>query len=100
MGCIFSLIGSFIEIVYEELMCMIIPEWKMDEKTRHGLEFAVTLFSVMLFFCIGIGVILYFNKDSGLQSASPYFIKIPLIIIVTQIALGIVVRILKRKKNK
>ncbi len=95
MGCIFSLIGSFFEVIYEELVCMIIPEWKMNEKTRHGLELAVTLFSVMLVFCIGIGVILYFNKDPGLQSASPYFIKIPLIIIVTQIILGIVVRIIK-----
>lgn len=100
MGCIFSLIGSFFEVVYEELMCMIIPEWKMDEKTRCGLEFAVTLFSVVLIFCIGIGVILHFNNAPDLQSASPYFIKIPLIIIVTQIALGFVVRILKQKKNK
>lgn len=99
MGCLFLPIDFLYEMVYQELMLMIIPDWKVSELTKFIFEMVITVFSALLMLAIFLGIILLLNDEPEARTVGRYMIGIPIAIIIAQIVLGIVVRIISKKKK-
>ncbi len=83
-------------ILCTELMCLIIPNKKLNEKQKNIISFIVHIFTGILLVLIFIGIILQFNIES-LAMIGKYLIFIPLGIIALQSILGIIIKIASKR---
>ncbi len=111
MGCLFkllffpfTLLFDVIELIFEEilegwftLMCWIVPERHLGKKTRIALKIIIGILSFALFLIFIIGVL-----GAALTEATVMdlwkLIFIPLGISILQIFVGLIVRVIARKK--
>lgn len=100
MGCLFELFGELVVDGYVELMSLVLPRKKLGRKARSVLELVVEIFSILLLVCILFGAIQCFETDPWERMVGKYMVWIPVGIIVSQIALGIVVRVIAGKRSK
>lgn len=105
MGCliegifefIFEVIGESILYGYLYLMKLILPEKFLNEKLKAVLKVIVIIFSVILLCCIFLGLIALLDEDT--KEIGRYMVYIPLAISGVQILLGIILRIVAKKRK-
>lgn len=103
MGCLIEFIveivfGSMIE-GYFYLMTLIAPERSPNQKTRNAIMVFATAIAGILFVVLFIGIFISLSDDAYTKMIGRYMVFIPLAIILIQILLGIILRlIVKRKK--
>lgn len=100
MGCLFELFGELVVDGYVELMCLILPRKKISKTARFVLELVVEIFSILLLLCVLFGIFQCFETDPWERMVGKYMVWIPVGIIVSQIGLGIVARVLAKKRSK
>lgn len=81
------------------LMEWIIPERFISRKFRLILKIIVRVFSVVLFLTVVLGVLAVISDDSYETQIGRYMIFIPLGISAFQILVGVIVRLLTKKKG-
>lgn len=109
MGCLFELIGEIVmelitELVlsgYIKLMCMIVPEKDLSEKTREKIKKTVTKISAVLLSVLIAGFILMLlaNTVPVLGTLGKILFYCSLTVICSQIILGILMKIINKKSN-
>ena len=108
MGCVIEcLIEIFAEIFLEiilygwfSLMQLIVPKRYFNDRLERIIKIIVGIITVLLFIGIIIGIIFILLDDIGLQELGFYLFIISLGVSIAQIAAGIIVRILVKKKEK
>lgn len=101
MGCLLfplELIGDAIIDGYIYLMEMIVPEKVLGKGMRIALKIIVGIFTVLLLFMMLLGLIALWSEDKDTRELGKYMVFIPLGISVLQIALGIIVRMITKRK--
>lgn len=111
MGCLFkllflpfTLLFDVIELIFEEilegwfiLMCWIVPTRHLGQKSRVAIKIIIGIFSFALFLIFTIGVLgAALTEATVMDLWKPIFI--PLGISILQIAVGLIVRLIARKK--
>lgn len=103
MGCLLELL---LEVIFEGviggyfyLMTLIAPEKASNPKVRNALKtIAVTVAGILLVVLV-IGIFASFSVDAQVKAAGKYMVLIPLIIILTQMVLGILLRLIVKRKQ-
>jgi hypothetical protein len=111
MGCLFkllflpfTLLFDVIELIFEEilegwftLMCWIVPTRHLGQKSRVAIKIIIGIFSFALFLIFTIGVLgAALTEATVMDLWKPIFI--PLGISILQITVGLIVRVIARKK--
>ena len=102
MGCLFFPLELLVDGIIEGwfyLMEWVIPERYITRTFRIVLKVIVWIFSALLFLIMGLGVFAIISPDPYTHLIGKYMIFIPLGISAVQIALGIIVRIISKKKK-
>ena len=102
MGCLLFPLELLIDGIIEGwfyLMEWIIPEKYLSCTFRVVLKVLVWIFSGLLLFTMLLGIFAVISSDPDTHLLGKYMIFIPLGISAVQIILGIVVRIISKKKN-
>ena len=102
MGCLLFPLELLIDGIIEGwfyLMEWIIPEKYLSRTFRVIFKVLVWIFSGLLLFTMLLGIFAVISSDPDTHLLGKYMIFIPLGISAVQIILGIVVRIISKKKN-
>ena len=102
MGCLFfplELLGNAIIEGWFFLMEWIIPERYFSRTFRAVLRVLVWVFSALLLFAMLLGVFALISDDIYVRQIGRYMLFIPLGISAAQISLGIIVRIVSKRKK-
>ena len=102
MGCLFFPLELLVDAIIEGwfyLMEWIIPERYITRTVRIVLKVFVWILSSLLFVIMFLGVFAIISPDPDIHLLGKYMIFIPLGISVIQILLGIIVRIISKKKK-
>ena len=102
MGCLFfplELLGDAIIEGWFFLMEWIIPERYLSRTFRTVLTILVWVFSALLLFVMLLGVFALISEDIYVKQIGRYMFFVPLIISAVQIAFGIIVRIVSKRKK-
>lgn len=109
MGCLFELIELIVEILvdgffelivhgYLKLMSLIVPNKTISDDTKYRLEIVVKTFSAIVGITLIIGLLLVMQSDPIIKNIGRYLTYIPLAIIGIQIVLGILFKIVSKKR--
>ena len=102
MGCLFfplEFLGDCIIEGWFYLMEWVVPERYISRTFRIILKVLVWIFSALLFFIMLLGIIAILSSDPDTHLLGKYMFFVPLAISVVQIALGIIDRIVSKKKK-
>ena len=102
MGCLFFPLEIMVDGIVEGwffLMEWIVPKRYISHALQNVLKILVWIFSALLFLIMMLGVFAIISPDPYTHEMGKYMIFIPLGISAIQIALGIVVRIISKKKK-
>ena len=108
MGCLAEfflelfceLIGEPILALCMSLMTMIVPEENIKESTKKKLTNIVKTIAILSFISLFLGVIFWVqDEETELRPVGKYMTLIPLTIIVLNIILGIIGKIISKKKK-
>ncbi len=102
MGCLFFPLELLVDGIVEGwfyLMELIVPERYLSRTFRMILRGFVWTFSGLLLFIMLLGVFAFISPDHDTHLLGKYMIFVPLAISAVQIALGIIVRIITKKKQ-
>ena len=102
MGCLFFPLELLVDGIIEGwfyLMEWIIPERYITRTVRIVLKVFVWILSSLLFVIMFLGVFAIISPDPDTHLFGKYMFFIPLGISVIQILLGIIVRIISKKKK-
>lgn len=102
MGCLLFPLEFLIDSIIEGwfyLMEWIIPERYISRTLRIVLKICVWIFSTVLFMIMVIGFFAIISDDADTKQFGKYMFFIPLGISIVQIVIGIVVRIISKKKE-
>ena len=102
MGCLFFPLELFGDAIIEGwffLMEWIIPERYLSRTFRTILRILVWVFSALLLFIMLLGVFALISDDIYVRQIGRYMLFIPLGISAAQISLGIIVRIVSKRKK-
>ncbi len=102
MGCLFFPLELLVDGIIEGwfyLMEWIIPERYITRTVRIVLKVFVWILSSLLFVIMFLGVFAIISPDPDTHLLGKYMIFIPLGISVIQIFLGVIVRIISKKKK-
>ncbi len=101
------LIDLIIELVFDGIieawlmiMQWIVPEKTLGKYTRIILQIIVGIFTCLLLFIMLLGLFAIISDDPDTKLLGKYMVFIPLGISAVQIIIGIIVRIVAKKKNK
>ena len=96
---LFELIGDAIIDMWFAVMQWIIPEKALTKYVRSILKVIIGVFSCLLFISMVLGLFAIVSDNVYTSEIGKYMVFVPLCISVIQISLGIVVRIISKKKN-
>ncbi len=102
MGCLFLPIELLFDGILEGwfyLMQWIIPEKMQNKTVRWILKAVIGLLSILLMLCMFLGFFAMLSDDPDTHKLGKYMVYIPLSISVFQILLGIIVKIINKKKK-
>ncbi len=102
MGCLFFPLDLLVDSIIEGwiyLMEWIVPERYISRTLRIVLKVLVLIFSYLLLFVMFLGVFALISDDAYTKQIGRYMVFIPLGISIVQILLGIIVRIVSKKKK-
>lgn len=102
MGCLLFPLELLVDGIIEGwlfLMEWIIPERYISRTFRIILKIFVWIFSALLLFVMLLGVFAIISDDVYTKQIGRYMIFIPLGISAVQILIGIIVRIISKKKK-
>ncbi len=102
MGCLFfplELLADGIIECWFYLMEWIIPDRYLTRTVRIVLKVFVWIFSGLLFVIMFLGIFAIISPDPDTHLLGKYMILIPLGISAIQIFLGVIVRIISKKKT-
>lgn len=102
MGCLLFPLEFLVDCIIEGwfyLMEWIIPEKYISRTFRIVLKVIVWIFSSLLYAIMFIGIFAIISPDPDTRLLGKYMVFIPLGISAVQIALGIIVRIITKKKK-
>ena len=102
MGCLFLPLELLVDGIIEGwlyLMEWIVPERYISRTFRIILKVFVWIISALLLFVILLGVFAIISDDSYIKQLGMYMVFIPLGISAVQILLGIIFRIVSKKKK-
>ncbi len=102
MGCI---IEFFLEFVFETLfegyialMSLILPKHNVSKWGQILLKIILFVFAVLLLFALIIGIVMMFEEDVAVKNSGRKLTTVLLIIMAIQIGLGIIMRVITRKR--
>lgn len=96
---VFELIIDFILDSWFDLMELIVPAKSIGKRARIILKTIVCIFTLLLFITLIFGIFAIFSDDPYTCLIGKYMVFIPLCISAVQILLGIIVRVIEKKKN-
>ena len=96
---LFELIGDMIFDMWFAVMQWIIPEKILSKHAQNILKVIVGVFSCLLFITMVLGLFAIISDDVYTKHIGKYMIFIPLGISAVQILIGIIVRIISKKKK-
>ena len=96
---LFELIGDIVIDMWFAVMQWIIPEVKLSKHARNILKVMVGVFSCLLFITIVLGLFAVISDDVYTKHIGKYMIFIPLGISFVQIFIGIIIRVISKKKK-
>ncbi len=102
MGCLFFPLELLVNAIIDGwffLMEWIIPDRYLSNTFRTVLKKLVWVFSVFLLLVMLLGVFAIISDDTYTKQIGRYMLFIPLGISAVQISLGIIVRIVSKKKK-
>lgn len=102
MGCLLFPLELLVDGIIEGwfyLMEWIIPEKYISRTFRIVLKIIVWIFSGLLFLIMGLGVFAIISSDPDIHLLGKYMVFVPLGISAVQILIGIIVRIISKKKK-
>ncbi len=101
MGCLFFVLEVFVDTILDgwiELMGWIVPQYGSNKICRTAMKIIVWIFSGVLFIFMFLGGIALLFGDEDTRWLGKYSFFIPLGISVIQISIGLVVRLVRRKR--
>ena len=102
MGCLLFPLELLVDGIIEGwfyLMEWIIPERYLTRTFRIVLKVFVWIFSALLLFIIFLGIFAIISPDPDTHLLGRYMVFVPLGISAVQILLGIIVRVILKKKK-
>lgn len=102
MGCLLFPLEFLVDSIIEGwfyLMEWIIPEKYISRTFRIVLKVIVWIFSSLLYAIMFLGIFAIISSDPDTHLLGKYMVFIPLGISAVQISLGIIVRIITKKKK-
>ncbi len=102
MGCLLFPLELLVDGIIEGwlyLMEWIVPERYLSRTLRVVLKVFVWIFSALLLFIMLLGFFALISSDSDTHLLGKYMIFVPLGISAVQILIGIIVRIVSKKKK-
>ena len=102
MGCLLFPLELLVDGIIEGwfyLMEWIIPERYLTRTFRIVLKVFVWIFSALLLFVIFLGIFAIISPDPDTHLLGKYMVFMPLGISAVQILLGIIVRVISKKKK-
>ncbi len=102
MGCLLFPLELLVDGIIEGwfyLMEWIIPERYLTRTFRIVLKVFVWIFSALLLFIIFLGIFAIISPDPDTHLLGKYMVFMPLGISAVQILLGIIVRVISKKKK-
>ena len=96
---LFELIGDIIFDMWFAVMQWIIPEKILSKNAQNILKVIVGVFSCLLFIIMVLGLFAIISDDAYTKHIGKYMIFIPLGISAVQVLIGIIVRIISKKKK-
>ena len=102
MGCLLFPLELLVDGIIEGwfyLMEWIIPERYLTRTFRIVLKVFVWIFSALLLFIIFLGIFAIISPDPDTHLLGKYMVFVPLGISAVQILLGIIVRVISKRKK-
>ena len=102
MGCLLFPLELLVDAIIEGwlyLMEWIVPERYLSRTFRIILKVFVWIFSALLLFIMFLGIFAIISPDPDTHLLGKYMVFVPLGISAVQISLGIIVRIISKKKK-
>ena len=102
MGCLLFPLEFFVDCIIEGwfyLMVSIVPERCLSRTLRTIIKIFVWIFSILITFIMILGFLAIISPDPETHSVGKYMFFIPLGISAIQIVLGIIVRVITKKKK-
>ena len=102
MGCLFFPLELLVDGIIESwlyLMEWIVPERYLSRTFRIVLKVFVWIFSALLLFTMLLGIFSIISPDPETHLLGKYMVFVPLGISAVQILIGIIVRIISKKKK-
>ncbi len=102
MGCLFFPLELLVDGIIEGwlyLMECIVPERYLSRAFRIVLKVFVWIFSALLLFTMLLGIFAIISPDPDTHLLGKYMVFVPLGISAVQILIGIIVRIISKKKK-
>ena len=96
---LFELIGDMLIDMWFAVMQWIVPEKKLCKLTRRILKVIIGVFSCLMLITMVLGLFAIISDDAYTKHVGKYMIFIPLGISAIQILIGIIVRIISKKKK-
>ena len=100
LGFIFEFILELILDAWFDLMQWIIPDIKRHKKLRIFLKILIGVFSFLLFMTMVLGICAIISDDPYTHLTGMYMFFIPFGISTLQIIIGIIIKIVKKRKNR
>ncbi len=97
---LFELIAEAVLWLFFKAMSLIMPEKKINPKAKEYIRSAIIIFSLICLLSIFAGAILKAEGDIVSKTASDLLLYIPLGICGVQIALGIILKVIKKELKK
>ena len=102
MGCLFFPLELLVDGIIEGwlyLMEWIVPERYLSRTFRIVFKVFVWIFSALLLFTMLLGIFAIISPDPDIHVFGKYMVFVPLGISAVQILIGIIVRIISKKKK-
>lgn len=102
MGCLFFPLELLVDLIIEGwfyLMVSIVPERCCSSALRTVIKVFVWIFSISITFIMILGIFAIISPDPDTHSVGKYMFFITLGISAVQIVLGIIVRVISKKKK-
>lgn len=108
MGCLLEFFVEFfveglIELIvylYVKIASWIVPEHKFSEKLQKRFRIGILVLFVLQVISLIVGLIILEEEDPSFALAGRYLTYIPLVMIGTQLLLGIIAKIVTVIRNK